>query len=117
MTYNELRYTLTMFNKWRSANSEKYEKISKYLGTKGKCLSLFEYQTNEIIKKHYGELRWNEIYRLVSNGMSEFLGACETFEELGANEEIQFIVESIPMRFGFTKDVKSVDNSSILEGL
>ena len=52
MTYNELRYTLAMFNKWRSTNPEKYEKISAYLGTKGKCLSLFEYNVNEIIKKH-----------------------------------------------------------------
>ena len=86
MTYNELRYTLAMFNKWRSTNPKKYEKISAYLGTKGKCLSLFEYNVNEIIKKHYGEYQWNEIYRQTANAMTDFLDACTMFKELDAED-------------------------------
>lgn len=102
MTYNELRYTLTMFNKWRSCNYEKFKKISEYLGSAGKCLSLFEYHTNEALKKQK-DLKWHEIYRIVSKAMTDFLETCSTFDELGADEELEYMVESVPHRFGFLK--------------
>lgn len=101
MTYNELRYTLAMFNKWRSTNPEKYEKISAYLGTKGKCLSFFEYNVNEIIKNHYGEYHWNEIYRQTANAMTDFLDACNMFKDLEAEEYITSMAESIPPTASF----------------
>lgn len=119
MTYNELRYALAMFNKWRSTNPEKYEKISAYLGTKGKCLSFFEYNVNEIIKKHYGEYQWNEIYRQTASAMTDFLDACDMFKDLGAEKYIASMVKSIPytVTCSFDSDVSSIDNSSVLEGL
>lgn len=104
MNYNELRYTLAMFNKWRSTNPVKYEQISGYLGTKGKCLSLFEYNVNEIIKKHYGEYQWNEIYRQTANAMTDFLDACTMFKDLEAEECIISMAESIPPTASFVTD-------------
>lgn len=96
MTYAELRYTLAMFNRWRSKNADKYEKISNYLGTHGKCLSLFEFHTNNIIKQ-YREPNWEEVYKMVSRAMESALKAFEMLDQIGAVDTIKSIVESIPL--------------------